>query len=338
MLWDRCKGKGRLTDRTTFACAQLVLLIIFLSYTSTSTVIFQALRKCDELDEAYHGSSKYMHDDYSTSCKTPEYTFIRVWGVLMLFVYCLGVPLVSFAALWAHRHTLNPAANVFGDPEAESLIAGGFDPLGAFRSMHVKRQGDERGSAIKAQSEEAVFSWRGGVRPDLLLFLYDNYEPRYWWFECFEYMRRLALTGLMVVIVPGSALQSFLGLVIALGGLVVYVYTNPFVEDMSDLLAIATQLSTFFVFLAALMLKVDVEDHKSWYKVVLFTTTLVPPVISLYFTCTGMYSDASTLVRGDASEPRTPNSKDTEPVSPEPSEKTAVAELHHEPRPRSPST
>ena len=28
MLWDRCKGKGRLTDRTTFACAQLVLLIV----------------------------------------------------------------------------------------------------------------------------------------------------------------------------------------------------------------------------------------------------------------------------------------------------------------------
>jgi hypothetical protein len=267
-----------------------------------------------------------MHDDYSTSCKTPEYTFIRVWGFLMLFVYCIGVPLVSYVALRAHRHTLNPAANFFGDPEAESLFSGGFDPSGAFRAMHVKRQGDERGSAIKAQSDEALFSWRGGVRPDLLLFLYDNYEPQYWWFECFDYVRRLALTGLMVVIVPGSALQSFLGVVIALGGLVVYVYTNPFVEDASDLLAIATQLSTFFFFLAALMRKVDVDDHKSWYKAVLFITTLVPPVIALFFACTGMRSDVSKLFKDDDAtepEPKATASKDTEPASPDPSKKTA---------------
>ena len=84
--------------------------------------------------------------------------------------------------------------------------------------------------------------------------MYDNYEPQYWWFECFDYVRRLALTGLMVIVLPGSALQGFIGVLIALGGLLSYNTFNPFVEDASDRLAMAAQLVTFFVFLSALMI------------------------------------------------------------------------------------
>ena len=60
-----------------------VLLIMFLSYTSTSTTIFRAFRPCDRLDEKYHGSDRYMYDDYSTSCNSKRYIFILMYASLM---------------------------------------------------------------------------------------------------------------------------------------------------------------------------------------------------------------------------------------------------------------
>ena len=93
---------------TTLVIAQLVLLILFLSYTSTSTTIFRAFRPCDQLDENYHGSDSYMHDDYSVSCKSARRVFILAYAALMVLVYPVGIPLVSFCLMWRHREQLNP--------------------------------------------------------------------------------------------------------------------------------------------------------------------------------------------------------------------------------------
>ena len=85
----------------------------------------------------------------------------------------------------------------------------------------------------------------------------------------------------MVLILPGSALQGFIGVLIALGGLMSYTITRPFVEDASDNLAMATQLSTFFVFFSALMVQVDAVYHRSGFDVLLTAITFAPPFISL---------------------------------------------------------
>ena len=84
----------------------------------------------------------------------------------------------------------------------------------------------------------------------------------------------------MVVIAPGTALQGFIGVLIALGGLLSYNTFNPFVEDASDRLAMSAQLATFFIFLAALMVQVDAVYHRSGFAVLLVVVTFVPPFIS----------------------------------------------------------
>jgi len=37
---------------------------------------------------------------------------------------------------------------------------------------------------------------------EALSFLYSSYEPKYWWFEVFETLRMLALTGFLVFLAP----------------------------------------------------------------------------------------------------------------------------------------
>jgi len=94
----------------------------------------------------------------------------------------------------------------------------------AFRRARVDQKTELRTKAIEPE-DGALFSFA-----ELYYFMYDNYEPQYWWFECFDYLRRLALTGLMVIVLPGSALQGFIGVLIALGGLLSYNTFQPFVD------------------------------------------------------------------------------------------------------------
>ena len=40
-----------------------------------------------------------------------------------------------------------------------------------------------------------------------LTFLYESYEPKFWWFEIFETGRKLCLTGFLVFLAPGTTAQ-----------------------------------------------------------------------------------------------------------------------------------
>ena len=285
---------------TTLVIAQLVLLILFLSYTSTSTTIFRAFRPCDQLDENYHGSDSYMHDDYSVSCKSARRVFILAYAALMVLVYPVGIPLASFCLMWRHREQLNPKLDSdFLQKDRKFAEVGESDS--AFRRARVEQKTELRTEAIQPKDDE-LFSFA-----QLFHFMYDNYEPQYWWFECFDYVRRLALTGLMVIVLPGSALQGFIGVLIALGGLLSYNTFNPFVEDASDRLAMAAQLATFFVFLSALMIQVDVVYHRKGFAVLLVVVTFVPPVVAL---CSALHAFHGTMKEVE------PDSKAAEGSSP----------------------
>ena len=125
-------------------------------------------------------------------------------------------------------------------------------------------------------------------RPELFGFMYDNYEPEYWWFECLDYIRRLLLTGILVVFEPGSATQGLFGVLVALFGTQVYSWTRPFPENAGDRLAESAPWSTFFTFLAALMILVNVDAANSaeqtFFGVLLIVIQFMPLAIG---TCVG---------------------------------------------------
>jgi hypothetical protein len=95
--------------KTVKAGVQLILLVVFLCYTATTTIIFRVLRGCDKLDEKYQGSRRYMYDDYNTSCKTDFYASNRAYAWICLLLFSVGVPLISIIALMPFRKILNPS-------------------------------------------------------------------------------------------------------------------------------------------------------------------------------------------------------------------------------------
>ncbi|GMI40537.1 hypothetical protein TeGR_g4102 [Tetraparma gracilis] len=91
-------------------------------------------------------------------------------------------------------------------------------------------------------------------------FLWQDYEPELWWFEVFDCVRRLSLTGLLVFVFKGQASQIVVAMVLASVSVVAFVHFRPFVKDANDNLAIVSQVAIFFTLLAAL-LKREVMDR-----------------------------------------------------------------------------
>jgi len=107
-----------------------------------------------------------------------------------------------------------------------------------------------------------------------IAFLWDCYEPQLWWFEIFDCVRRLSLTGLLVFVFKGQASQIVVAMVLASLSVVAFVHWRPFVKDENDNLAIVSQGAIFFTLLAGLLKKVEV-DKTDKYDDNMFGTVLI---------------------------------------------------------------
>ena len=96
----------------------------------------------------------------------------------MLIVYPIGIPLGYFILLFRQRRLLNPHEPVLGIlPDYP-----GFE--GAVRYVRSKN--------IALQST---------------VFLWGSYEPRVYWWEVVEMLRKMLLTGAIVFMSPGTPTQ-----------------------------------------------------------------------------------------------------------------------------------
>jgi hypothetical protein len=100
------------------------------------------------------------------------------------------------------------------------------------------------------------------INPDIkdLLFLFEAYEPRCYYFETVECLRRLALTGLLVFIEAGSLLQIVCGSFIAMIAMIVYGVFAPFDKQSDDNLFVFAQLMTFLQLYFALLIRTDAME------------------------------------------------------------------------------
>jgi len=226
---------------------QIALVGSYLVYPAVSSKVFRALRPCLELDEKYGGSRTWFRDDFSLPCDSSKYEFMRAFAVLMVFVWPFGVPAVYFSVLYRHRAAINPP---------------GFETMEA---------------AVEARDADERIKIYG--------FLFEVYEPEYMFFECFEAVRRLSLTGLMVVVQPGTAFQCVVGWAIATLSIKIIASTRPFVDDADDALTEAAMWSIMLVFFGALLIRVDIEGDSDAMRdamgATLVVVTVLPVVIGL---------------------------------------------------------
>lgn len=125
------------------------------------------------------------------------------------------------------------------------------------------------------------------------------------YFECFEALRRLSLTGLMVLIQPGTAFQCVMGWLLSVVTLKIVSYCAPFIDETDDTLAEASMWSIMFVFFGALLLRVDVEgdsDHmQDAMGIALVVISVLPVLIGL---ASVLYSARRVHAADDATSPR----------------------------------
>ena len=62
-------------------------------------------------------------------------------------------------------------------------------------------------------------------------FLFSAYRPKMWWFEIFDTIRRLMLTGVLGTISPGTGSQLIAGMLISGVSCGVYAWFKPYVAS-----------------------------------------------------------------------------------------------------------
>lgn len=95
-----------------------------------------------------------------------------------------------------------------------------------------------------------------------LRFLFNQYSPEFWYWEVIETVRRIALTGFLVLIKQGSGLQIVMGILITLVFVKLYGIFGPFEDAYVDADAEMAQYQIFGILFIALLLK-DETIHGS---------------------------------------------------------------------------
>merc|ERR1711871_1711981 len=98
-------------------------------------------------------------------------------------------------------------------------------------------------------------------------------------------MGKLALTGFLVFLAPGTAAQVLFSLIMCFFAMRVYSDTRPFTSPMMDKFNNAAQMQLFFTLLGALSIKVNLDNenlqNKGYFDLVLTCVQFVPTLISL---------------------------------------------------------
>lgn len=119
-------------------------------------------------------------------------------------------------------------------------------------------------------------------------FLYAGYESDFYWWECVELLRKLALTSLITFVAPGTSSQLFSAVILAQVFIVLYARFQPYESDSDDSLQLCSQLHIWFTALAALVVMMSsvVQDdgqvitdstyESKLFDVILVSSTLAP--------------------------------------------------------------
>ena len=108
-------------------------------------------------------------------------------------------------------------------------------------------------------------------------FLFEQYHPRSYYWEVVETVRRIMLTGMLVVFTSGSGFQKFFAIAICFFSTLLYSLTLPFIELSENWLALLTQANIFLTLITGVLFDLDKPNQ---------TTHIVGGLLIASFTVT----------------------------------------------------
>ena len=153
------------------------------------------------------------------------------YASIMMLLYPFGIPFAFAVLLYRKRRQLCPALQSTDvDPvrylfqrtakwgEKESSAEGSGDRRGHEQEKHGGQDQDQERASADTEADNASHV-KARKQLDVLV---GHYEPRAFWFEVMECIRRLALSSLLILIRDGSAAQTVVALFICLGTMRLY--------------------------------------------------------------------------------------------------------------------
>jgi hypothetical protein len=257
--------------------SQYLTYFFFLTYLvlpSVSTKIFQMFlcTNVDPRDEDNDTYDTFLIADMDISC-TSEYYYKGVaYAAVMLLVYVIGVPLMYFVLLYRNREELSHRDDIQLTHDASTQTYDGADP-----AQDSKRDSRNRHSRSHPRALSSHVS--------SLAFLWDAYEPQFWYWEVVETTRRLMLTAVLSVCGAGTSAQSIFAVLLGLVCIKLYGYYQPYDADSDDIIAEVGQFQIFFSFLGALIYQKSLlgSEWNDYVSAALVLINVTIAILFLYF-------------------------------------------------------
>jgi hypothetical protein len=169
-----------------------------------------------------------MIADMSISCRSTRYKLTRYFAWAMVLIYPIGIPLFCAALLFWYRKRINPP--LFDDDHG--LSDSSQNKMRGLKELIRVRTTKQIEKGIDKRDADTGLGW--------LKFLYEDYEPRCYWFTVVELLRRLWLTALIALLGSDEELTSATQLSLGLLGSIVYYIVlsgyDPYISRSDDFL------------------------------------------------------------------------------------------------------
>jgi len=275
----------------------------------SATLKISSTFACREFDVDSEDESWWLKADYSINCSSSSHKLYQVFAILAAFIYPIGIPTFYAWKLIAAKSKLDPGVGQkklvntkairYVEEEKEGVDSKLKAQYGYVLGRTATSKEEGTGSVnlrlalqkLKAEGKKPelirldegmameISVW---LREDIesttpsvksLSFLYSSYEPRCWWFEIFETIRRLTLTAGVTFMDEKTGANILFSIIICLISMRIYSGFKPFLEDKTDRLAEMMQWQLLFTMLAALALKVNLagesQQDKKYFDVML---------------------------------------------------------------------
>jgi hypothetical protein len=217
----------------------------------------------------------------------------------MILLYPVGIPSLYLYLLYCSKEEI-----IQRHQEEETVTSAEDQPKldkGRSVSMKFTESIDSRDAVAKQVDEELAMRNSMGnpsettiadAKPvemsdatQRLSFLWQAYEPKFWYWEVIETTRKLMLTAVLSVCNPGSSEQSVLGVLMSYAYIRLYSYYRPYEEDAENVLAETGQMQILFTFFVTLVFQNSLLNAKWNYGlgVILTLINLTIIVLTLYY-------------------------------------------------------
>jgi hypothetical protein len=256
----RSRGDHNVKEALNKVTSRYLTMFLFLTYLVlpyVATTIFQTFlcTNLDPKDGDTDPSDLYLTADMRISCDSDYYRRGVGYASVMALLYVGGIPLMYALLLFrsrkeiARRFTAPPATEGVTAPPYTIAAAKAEDEHVCVSRVagDVKDKDEEPVNHLEKRTDPAALEAR------MISFLYEAYEPQFWYWEAVETTRRLVLTAVLSVCGAGTGGQAVLALLLALLYIKLVGYYRPYIEDMDDMEAEVGQYQIFLTFLGALI-------------------------------------------------------------------------------------